>query len=885
MKDYKQLLKELPSNTVVCALGDFDPPTVAHELLVKTVTRLAESKGSAHVIFTSPSKTLQEDKKSQYLKLMFPKTNFTSIEESFASSIEQLKQKYKNVIVVVGSEQSTGLRKAIKESVEFIAITEKNPDADTSKMKTFATKALFEEFKKKLPSTLRELDSRRLMNDVRVGMGLDPIKEQINLVKDTLREKYFRGEIFNVGDIVESNGVQYTIAKRGSNHLLLKEESGELVSKWIHDVKSINEGVVQPSGTDQVIPSGPNKVDSKDQNGNPVPKDKGVTKGYLTFYNYTKDQNDFKVAKMEQFDYRSVSDDDKDGQSDLDADLQHLQIYDPKEVGNSMTHPIPHKGSHHLRRMKIRYAFKEQIEEAKKKKELPNTDVSRSGNLNAVGSENMHSFGEDSEIEIPKDAPSIQSIADKHGVSVAQIQAQLVIGMKVEAEHGKNPGSEKEIALDHLNERPDYYTRLKKFVEGLEDACWKGYTAIGMKKKNGKKVPNCVKEDTLDESHVEFRVDHRDNNATGDAKKTMADHEAKVSDITDKATYIKVPSHKADSFKSAMKGHGVKVELAEAHKIGDKVVITKGSEAGKTGTIGEIRTGLYQGAPKTYTVDHEGGSIQLKKTHLKSFKESALSDFRKAAAEREKKHDEIEAKRKEAAAQGKENMSGAIDRLEKTLNKESIEEAKKKPVCPTCGKHECECGEQRPGIGTETSMSKDPFFKEDADEDFDLSEAEIDQLIADISDEEVADLYEESELAIIDEETGEELPAVDGEEKIDLMEVLSRQERMRAKMRLRRTQAKRERSTKIALKRYSNTETINKRARRLAIKLMKKRMLRGRDLSKISVGEKERLERMIEKRKALIGRIATKLVSRVRKVEKARMSHSKFTQGSAPSVF
>lgn len=33
--------------------------------------------------------------------------------------------------------------------------------------------------------------------------------------------------------------------------------------------------------------------------------------------------------------------------------------------------------------------------------------------------------------------------------------------------------------------------------EGLKDACWKGYEAIGMKMKNGRKVPNCVpKEDT-----------------------------------------------------------------------------------------------------------------------------------------------------------------------------------------------------------------------------------------------------------------------------------------------------------------------------------------------------------------------------------------------------
>jgi hypothetical protein len=28
-----------------------------------------------------------------------------------------------------------------------------------------------------------------------------------------------------------------------------------------------------------------------------------------------------------------------------------------------------------------------------------------------------------------------------------------------------------------------------------EDPCWKGYKMLGMKKKNGRKVPNCVKED------------------------------------------------------------------------------------------------------------------------------------------------------------------------------------------------------------------------------------------------------------------------------------------------------------------------------------------------------------------------------------------------------
>ena len=69
---------------------------------------------------------------------------------------------------------------------------------------------------------------------------------------------------------------------------------------------------------------------------------------------------------------------------------------------------------------------------------------------------------------------------------------------------------------------------------------------------------------TLDEAHVEFRIDNREK-PKGDFKSTFADHEAKVSDQTDKATYVKVPSHKADSFKQTMKSkHGTRVELDEA---------------------------------------------------------------------------------------------------------------------------------------------------------------------------------------------------------------------------------------------------------------------------------------------------------------------------------
>jgi hypothetical protein len=38
----------------------------------------------------------------------------------------------------------------------------------------------------------------------------------------------------------------------------------------------------------------------------------------------------------------------------------------------------------------------------------------------------------------------------------------------------------------------EYLQEVKEPTGKLKDACWKGYTAVGMKMKNGKKVPNCV---------------------------------------------------------------------------------------------------------------------------------------------------------------------------------------------------------------------------------------------------------------------------------------------------------------------------------------------------------------------------------------------------------
>jgi hypothetical protein len=63
---------------------------------------------------------------------------------------------------------------------------------------------------------------------------------------------------------------------------------------------------------------------------------------------------------------------------------------------------------------------------------------------------------------IGKKTPSLEAISRKHKTPIAFLQKQLAKGIKVEREHTKRDAEAREIALDHLAEIPDYYTRLHK---------------------------------------------------------------------------------------------------------------------------------------------------------------------------------------------------------------------------------------------------------------------------------------------------------------------------------------------------------------------------------------------------------------------------------------
>jgi shikimate kinase len=87
---------------------------------------------------------------------------------------------------------------------------------------------------------------------------------------------------------------------------------------------------------------------------------------------------------------------------------------------------------------------------------------------------------------LSKPTPSPKEIAKKHGVDLKVIEKQLEMGIEVEMEHTDDKKIAREIALDHLNELPDYYSRLKKVEESWASKKFKEIYVNRFRNKNEK---------------------------------------------------------------------------------------------------------------------------------------------------------------------------------------------------------------------------------------------------------------------------------------------------------------------------------------------------------------------------------------------------------------
>jgi 5'(3')-deoxyribonucleotidase len=82
---------------------------------------------------------------------------------------------------------------------------------------------------------------------------------------------------------------------------------------------------------------------------------------------------------------------------------------------------------------------------------------------------NLNESAEPKKKLLDKPTPTVGDLAEKYHCSLLMVQQQLDKGIEVEMEHTSDKAVAREIALDHLKEKLDYYKRLEKVEENFAD--------------------------------------------------------------------------------------------------------------------------------------------------------------------------------------------------------------------------------------------------------------------------------------------------------------------------------------------------------------------------------------------------------------------------------
>ena len=194
--------------TAVFVFGRFNPPTIGHEKLLNALTATAQREGGKAHVYTSSTQDakknpLSKDQIFKYLKKAFPRAKKTFQTRSTArTALEvavELSGKYDKLVMVVGSDRVSDFSSLLNtyngikskhgsydyKEIDIVSAGERDPDASgatgmsASKMREAAVQGDFDLFRTGIPSTMSDKDAKNMMNDVRVGLKLDVIRERM----------------------------------------------------------------------------------------------------------------------------------------------------------------------------------------------------------------------------------------------------------------------------------------------------------------------------------------------------------------------------------------------------------------------------------------------------------------------------------------------------------------------------------------------------------------------------------------------------------------------------------------------------------------------------------------------------------------------------------
>ena len=266
--------EEKGDNPITIAFGRFNPPTIGHGKLLDAAKKAAA--GGEMKIYPSRSQDpkknpLDPDMKVSYMKKLFPDYEENIINDSEMKTIFDVlttanEDGFKNVNIIVGADRQAEFENlATKyngdlydfDTIRVISAGVRDADAEgvegmsASKMRKAVADDDFDAFKRGLPKGTKDADTQAVFDAVRTGMKLKKVKKEVKELWQIapkydprgLRENYFRKNIFNIGDMVESltTGLIGKIIRRGTNYLISVTENNVMFKSWTHDLSEYSE--------------------------------------------------------------------------------------------------------------------------------------------------------------------------------------------------------------------------------------------------------------------------------------------------------------------------------------------------------------------------------------------------------------------------------------------------------------------------------------------------------------------------------------------------------------------------------------------------------------------------------------------------------------------
>ena len=568
---FKDLMIE-GSGLIVISFGRFNPPTIGHE---KVIEKVKEVAGTAPFRIYPSHSTGDKDplphaKKIAYMRKMFPKYKRNIVADKEAKTVIHIAEKlykegFTDLIMVAGSDRVKEFDTLLQRyngkpdrkgkiiydfnSLKVVNAGQRDPDAEgvtgmsASKMRKAAADGDFDSFKMGIPNTIKDTEKKKLYLDVRKHMGIRERRDmgEMNTFEE-LRDKYLVGKIWKTGDLVEANGYTGKGVNRGTNYLSFADEDGKIHKVWLHEISidernyrkeydnyhSKPEQVERRSSRNKARRAmGDKAVKGKDvghKDNNPLNNDPDN----LRNEDPSKNRREPRLREDnldEMAWYRKVM-------AKIDQ-LTHPRGYDKvvKDYVAGMKdkehkkHPSAWASEVARQYRMSPRAVIMYINKLVQKGALPKE-------LNAEYIPEQHSFKRFVNQIQEKKIEGLENKAKKSKYTYATLKKVYDRGMGA---YKTNPGS---VRPNVTSPQQWAMARVNSFLKGghkqdddLKEAdgpCWDGYKQVGMKKKNGKDVPNCVPEETdLNEwGEVEEAAEYQGRKVTlnkptkGDVKKS-----------------------------------------------------------------------------------------------------------------------------------------------------------------------------------------------------------------------------------------------------------------------------------------------------------------------------------------------------------------------------